>query len=63
MIRGACPPDHRRQRQPGEISSSAFGENTSSIHTDGGDHLDHLMRLVGRACGELDRHGVTPNPG
>ena len=33
MVRGACPPDHRQQRQTGEISSSAFEEITSSTHT------------------------------
>ena len=33
MVRGACPPDHRHQRQTGEFSSSAFGEITSSTHT------------------------------
>src|SRR5690554_2675014 len=32
MVRGACPPDHRHQRQTGEFSSSAFGEITSSTH-------------------------------
>jgi hypothetical protein len=32
MVRGACPSDHRHQRQTGESSSSAFGEITSSTH-------------------------------
>jgi hypothetical protein len=36
MIRGACPPDHRRQRKTAELSSSRFGEITANADR-GGD--------------------------
>ena len=44
MVRGACPPDHRQQRQTGEISSSAFEEITSSTH---------IVATLERVCGQI----------
>ena len=44
-----------RHRHP-EIGRA---EKTLGGHPDGGDHLDHLMRPVGRVCGERDRHRAS----
>jgi DNA replication protein DnaC len=43
---GACPQTVSLSAQTGEISSSAFGEITSSTDTEGQDHVQFLSRLV-----------------